>query len=321
MVRIGILGTGFGTVHAKIYQTMPEVQLIGICGRTEEKTNTIASELQITPYTSVEALITHPDIDVIDVVLPTALHKEYVIRALRAGKHVFCETPIAFTLEDALEMQQVAHETGQHLMIGLFMLFAAEFTHARTQIDQESFGPLRSVSLSRRTPRIWGNMSPMLLTLMIHDFDYVYAILGSPTAVRAHRIQASTHAGEHIIVTLQYPSCDVRIEGSSLLPGSSPFRIDYLLLGEHQAIEIQFPDPIDSTYSRTRYAQYGEKAIIAHPSFPLDVEYSRECQYVVDTCLGKEDGSRISITTALHSFRMAIAAQESLDRNGDWITV
>src|SRR5512147_2086299 len=103
-MRIGILGTGFGKQHAAIFSSFPDVEVVGICGRDAEKTRQAAEALDIPAYTDADKLINSAAVDAIDVCLPTALHHDFVIAALNAGKQVFCETPVAYSLDEAVEM-------------------------------------------------------------------------------------------------------------------------------------------------------------------------------------------------------------------------
>ena len=103
-IRIGILGTGFGKTHARIFASLPDVEVLGIVGRNEQKTREVARSLGIEACTDPKELIGRPDVDAIDVCYPTSTHAEYVMAALNQGKHVFCETPVAYTLAEAEQM-------------------------------------------------------------------------------------------------------------------------------------------------------------------------------------------------------------------------
>lgn len=124
MLRVGILGTGFGKVHADIYRNLKGVEIAGIFGRTPETLNQLKEKLNVRVTTDANELINDPSIDFIDVCLPTTVHKEYVIQALKQKKHVFCETPISYSLEEAEEMRRHARESGKELLVDLFYKFS-----------------------------------------------------------------------------------------------------------------------------------------------------------------------------------------------------
>jgi predicted dehydrogenase len=100
-MKIGLLGTGFGVAHARIYHRHPQVDDVVVFGRTPAKLDTIESELGFATTTDIARIYDDPTIDLVDVCLPTPLHADHVIRALQAGKHVLCELPLAATVADA----------------------------------------------------------------------------------------------------------------------------------------------------------------------------------------------------------------------------
>ena len=115
-VKVGIIGLGFmGTTHFRIYQKNDKANVIAVADVNEDKLkgdwssvignigggdNSKPMDMSgITTYTDGLELIKDPKIDVVDICLPTFLHKKYVSAALESGKHVICEKPIARTSE------------------------------------------------------------------------------------------------------------------------------------------------------------------------------------------------------------------------------
>ena len=81
------------------------VEVLGIASRDEAQARAVATELDIPrAYSSYEALLADPDIDVVYIPLPNHLHLDWTIAAARAGKHVLCEKPLALTADDAQRM-------------------------------------------------------------------------------------------------------------------------------------------------------------------------------------------------------------------------
>ncbi|HET6221039.1 MAG TPA: Gfo/Idh/MocA family oxidoreductase, partial [Dongiaceae bacterium] len=99
-VRIAILGAGsMGTTHAAAYAAMPEMSVVGVFSRDPARAAAVAAICKALPVTDAAELIRRADIDAIDVCLPSANHHHVVIPALEAGKHVFCESPLALDLD------------------------------------------------------------------------------------------------------------------------------------------------------------------------------------------------------------------------------
>jgi UDP-N-acetylglucosamine 3-dehydrogenase len=95
-VRIGILGSGWmGSVHAECYQRIEGAKVVGVFSRKRERAEVVAKMCGAKAVADVSALLDSPNIDAIDVCVPTANHAEFVLAALEHGKHVFCETPDA----------------------------------------------------------------------------------------------------------------------------------------------------------------------------------------------------------------------------------
>ncbi|MBM3265765.1 MAG: Gfo/Idh/MocA family oxidoreductase, partial [candidate division Zixibacteria bacterium] len=116
MIRIGILGIGFmGTTHFKAIKNLPNASVEAIFTRDEKKLGGDWRNIQgnfgsgggmqdltgIRTYREIDAILRDPDIDLIDICLPTAMHYDIVMQALDAGKHVLVEKPIALKLEHA----------------------------------------------------------------------------------------------------------------------------------------------------------------------------------------------------------------------------
>jgi predicted dehydrogenase len=145
----------------------------------------------ISKYSEFEALLDDPTIDLVDICLPPAAHCDAVCAALKAGKHVFCEKPIALKASDAKKMVRTAEQTGQMLMIGHVLPFFPEYRYAYREITSGKHGKLIGGYFRRMIsdptwlshfydPEVCGG--PML-DLHIHDAHFIRAIAGMPAAV------------------------------------------------------------------------------------------------------------------------------------------
>src|SRR5512145_2425485 len=151
-MRIGILGTGFGKQHAAIFSSFPDVEVAGIVGWEAGKTGQIAASLGVPGYTDPNQLINSAEVDAIDVCLPTSLHHNYVIAALKAGKDVFCETPVAYTLDEAADMAEAASANRKLLQVGLFGRFVSDYKYIHDYLQAGHLGKPKVVFANRRTP-------------------------------------------------------------------------------------------------------------------------------------------------------------------------
>lgn len=150
-VRIGMIGYKFmGKAHSHAYRDLPmffpdtpRPVMKAICGRNEE--GVVQAQRQFgweTYETDWRELIRRPDIDVIDINAPSNVHKEIALTAAQAGKHIFCEKPLALNLPDAREMQQAAERAGILHMIGFNYRFAPAVQLAKKLIAEGRLGTI-----------------------------------------------------------------------------------------------------------------------------------------------------------------------------------
>ena len=90
MTRVALLGTGFGRAHAAIYAERSDVDVVVVFGRTQEKLSKIRDEFGFTTTTDIDTIYNDPEVELVDVCLPTPVHAEHAVRAVQAGKLVLC---------------------------------------------------------------------------------------------------------------------------------------------------------------------------------------------------------------------------------------
>lgn len=126
-IRIGMIGTGYiGRAHAIAYAQAPTVfplqgKLVRemIAEITPELAQTRAQEMGFNRATDDwRKLVADPNIDVVDICSPNFLHKEMAMEAIKHGKHVYCEKPLALNSEDAKEMVEAAKKAGILTLVG-----------------------------------------------------------------------------------------------------------------------------------------------------------------------------------------------------------
>ena len=120
-IRIGLVGYGFmGKTHAWAVANLPfffedlpfTAKITGVVTRSMDKSRTVASAIGATAFENEDALIAS-DVDVIDICTPNICHADTARKALSAGKHLYCEKPLAHTLGDAAEMAALAEKSGK----------------------------------------------------------------------------------------------------------------------------------------------------------------------------------------------------------------
>lgn len=208
MINVGIAGIGFmGMIHYLAYQRIRGVKVRAMCEKDKKRLagdwrsikgnfgprGTKMDLTGIDRYAELDDLLADPNLDLIDICLPPSLHAEVTVAALKAGKHVFCEKPIALNAADAKRMLKTAEKTGKMLMIGHVLPFFPEYSLAYKAIISGKYGKLLGGHFKRiisdplwlpdfYNPAVCGG--PML-DLHVHDAHFIRVVCGMPTAVRS----------------------------------------------------------------------------------------------------------------------------------------
>ena len=141
-VRLGIIGTGqIGQHHMNQYREIPEAEMVAVVDLRADTAQRVAQEHHIPDvYTDFQELLARDDVDAVDVCLHNRLHAPVTIAALEAGKHVYCEKPMAATFPEAQSMYDTAQRTGRKLHIQLATLYDAETRAAQRIIAAGHLG-------------------------------------------------------------------------------------------------------------------------------------------------------------------------------------
>lgn len=188
-VQLGIIGFGgIAKWHLnRIRESVPEINIKGTYDIREEACERALSEGLIV-YESNEALLSDPEIDLVIIAIPNNFHKEYTIKALRAGKNVICEKPVAMNAQELVEMMAVADETGMLFTIHQNRRWDNDYMIVRKVIEDNILGELFSIESraegSRRVMHGWRghkeNGGGMVLDWGAHLLDQLMDMIKSP---------------------------------------------------------------------------------------------------------------------------------------------
>jgi predicted dehydrogenase len=213
MVRIGIVGIGFmGMIHYLAARALQGAHVAAICSRDPKKLAGDWRSIQgnfgprgemmdlsgLKKYENLDALLADPQIDLVDICNPTVLHPGTAIQALRAGKHVLVEKPIALEPADADAMLEAAAATRRLLMVAHVLPFVAEFAFAAEAVRSGRQGRLLGAHFKRVISRPdWssaiGDVAKTggpAIDLHIHDTHFIGLVCGVPARVFASGVEA-----------------------------------------------------------------------------------------------------------------------------------
>jgi predicted dehydrogenase len=199
-IRVGIIGVGWGSiVLAPAFQAVPEFELVALCSRREERVRKAADQAGISDIsTDWRELVARDDLDLVAVCTPTDLHHEQTLAALRAGKHVLCEKPVALDTAQAREMLDVATGSGLVHAVDFEGRWLQDRLAVWDRVLEGYVGDpyhLRFTSTadywhgSRGLQSEWmysvADGGGYLMGMGSHDIDFACALLGTPVAVCA----------------------------------------------------------------------------------------------------------------------------------------
>ena len=257
-VRIAVIGLGFmGATHARAWQQVQGAHLTAVVSRDERK---LAGDLSgtegnlgtgggsidlsaVRKYRALDDALLDPEIDAVDLCMPTSLHFETVVRALRAGKHVLVEKPLALEPEEARALVEEAKATGRVLMCAHVLRFFPAYVKAREAI--KTLGPVRGAFFRRRCAAPgWSDwlLDPArsgggAFDLLIHDVDYVRWLMGMPDHVTADRLLDESRGIDLVTGILRYGDATVTITGGWQGFGESPFSAEFTIVYQGKVLE------------------------------------------------------------------------------------
>ncbi len=251
-LRFGLIGCGrVAPRHAESISTLPGAVLAAVADINESRAHRFATQYRADPMTDYRRLLDRPDIDVVNICIPSGLHAQIAVDALAAGKHVLVEKPIALSLEDANRMIAAAKVADRKLCVVLQNRYNPPMQDLRRLVDEGALGKLLLGNATVRWYRpqeyyedgwhgTWAMDGGALMNQSIHHIDALQWLLGAPesvfayTATLAHRMEAEDVG----VAVIRFRSGAVgSVEGSTItypenLEGS------VAIFGEHGSAKV-----------------------------------------------------------------------------------
>ena len=234
-VRVGVIGIGwFGEMHVITYKGVLNAQVTAICTRTKSRLSEVANKHGIEKtYTDYNEMLADPDIDAVSICTHAPDHLEPMLAAIKSGKHILLEKPMALTVAECDKMMEAAKDAKQNIMVGHICRFENSYAMAKQQIDEERIGKVLSIYARRN---INGEFAVPHLDKVssmtgdaVHDIDLMNWMIGKPvksvyTMALNPRKLPNFDVG---FVNLKYGDDAVAVaESLWSLPGATPYAID-----------------------------------------------------------------------------------------------
>lgn len=335
-MRFGLIGLGFmGATHLKALKQIPGVELAmvssadprhlegdltGVGGNLSDSSGRYDfSALQRFPD-SLEAARAS-GVDAVDICLPTALHASVAIEALRAGKHVLVEKPMALAYADAQAMMEAAAKSGKILMAAQVLRFFPAYVPLIGAVRSGRFGAVHHALFRRRCAAPgWGGWLANkavsgggVFDLLVHDIDMMVHLFGTPARVRAWGTESLAKGIDMITAQFDYDSgTAVTMTGGWHLPGAYPFSMEYTVVGEQGVMEYSSAGREPKWYP----AGGAETPLV----LPEKDGYQAEIEYFVECCRTNSPPTECTPESSAEAVRIARLAEEARNKKGEAVS-
>ncbi len=334
-MKIAVLGLGFmGATHLKAWRQIPGAELAAVASNDKRRLSGDLSAVQgniggpgevmdfsaVAKYTRAEDAVRDPDVEAVDICLPTHLHERVAVVAMRSGKHVLVEKPMALDGAAADRMIAEAERHGRTLMAAQVVRFIAPYRAAADILRSGRLGAVRSAIFRRRCAAppwsTWlGNPAQSgggVFDLLIHDIDYVLHVFGKPEAVSASGYEDLPRGVDSILAQFWYPSIGaVAISGGWHHPAAYPFSMEFTIVADGGTLEF------DS--AGTPLAEYGADGCQHALEMPDVDGYRAELEYFMECAAGGRRPDACPPEESAAAVKLARLMLESRSRNGEKI--
>lgn len=316
MTNVGVIGLGMmGATHLDAYAKHPGARVVAVAERNEDlrhgrrrAAGNIEGQAQgnaqldaARKYAEGMELIEDPDVDLVDICLPTPLHLEYAAAALKAGKHLLVEKPLARTAADAFALADLAAQAPGVAMPAMCMRFWPGWDWLKEAVDDRRFGRVLAAHFRRVSSHPQGRFyadgdasGGALLDLHIHDTDFVQYCFGTPDAVFSRGYSHITSATDHVATHYLYKDGPmVTAEGGWAMTAGFPFTMQYTVNFEQATAAFDIAaDP------KLRVTRGGRTEAV---ELPGTMGYEHEIGYVLRCIAANEKPKRVTLRDAAAS--------------------
>ena len=328
-MKIAMIGLGFmGSTHLKALKNVAQAQLVAVSSADERQLSGDLSGIQgniggpgekldfsgLRRYSDAMDAARDPEAEAVDICLPTHLHAEVAIEALRHGKHVLVEKPMAIDGPTADRMVAEAERQGKILMTAHVLRFWPAYVVLRELLKNRGLGSVHSALFRRRCAApAWGAWiaNPKMsgggvFDLVIHDVDMCLHLFGLPEAVSAWGHEDMTRGIDVITAQLHYPGVgSVTVTGGWHHPKAYPFSMEYTVVADGGTVEFSSAGRPPALYSAAGEEQ--KLPVADKDGYQAEIEYFIDCARAgrqPEVCPPRESAASVKLTNLMVEARL-----------------
>jgi predicted dehydrogenase len=261
--RIGIVGNNlYGQVFARAVAAAGRAHAVAICPELGESPEPLATEQQLKPYPTLQAMLEGESLDAVLLASVTAHHEADTLAALAAGVHVLMDRPVALSLEACDRMAARARSTRRVVMVGHVLQFWPEYVAVRERVQRGELGDITAVTASRVSGLLNPDWRARLLNpaygfggleAHVHDIDLLNTLLGEPETVWAQGSQTPAGGWQRVQTSLGYPNgCKAAAEADYSVPLNFPLMMYLRVVGQEGTLVYTFRGALSASETARR---------------------------------------------------------------------
>ncbi len=327
-MKVGVIGLGsMGSTHLDVYAKRTDVEVVAVADLDEKRrtgearaTGNVEGQAQgtfdfasVRKYAEASELIADPEVELVDICVPTPGHLQVGLMAMEAGKHVLIEKPLARTAEQGRQLAAAAAKSPGMTMCAMCMRFWPGWTWLKDVIDRSAYGAVRAATFRRVADHPGGRFyedgdacGGALLDLHIHDSDFIQYAFGMPQAVTSHGYTKISGGIDHVVTHYHYPDAPlIMAEGGWAMAKGFGFQMQYTVNFERATavFDLAAPQPL------VLYEAGNQPAAV--PIEPA-LGYELEIDYFLKCIARGERPSTVTLESAAESLRLIEAELQSI---------
>jgi predicted dehydrogenase len=333
-INVAVVGLGFmGATHLRAYLENKHARIVAVCDAVRLPVNGVLAgvagnvkntgDIHLGPkvkvFRKLEEALADPEVELVDLCTPTPMHPEQSIAALKAGKHVLCEKPLARSSASAREILRTAARSKGFLMPAMCMRFWPGWSWLKEAVEKKTYGEVLAARFRRLSEMPgWSgqgtygggtDLGGALFDLHIHDSDFVQFLFGRPKSVYSTGVIAPGGSINHVVTQYTYAKGPlVYAEGSWLL--AKGFSMSYTLHCEGATLDFDLARGSEALH----LIEKGKTPRILKHKGPDG--YSQEIDYFLNCVRSRKAPTTVTARDGLTALEICEAEEKSV-RNGE----